>query len=368
MKFSLELLSMAHLAIYSTGIGVNPASAAMEDDDRSAQKSGPSTASRDAKSNVIEAFMEYHGDHFEKFAEALTNYFMQKSRILNNMQDTAPTGGGNRQKMAVDRDGRDAGGVETMLDLPHGGGFLGSTGAVFKAMNEDLSEGDPSIEEIVDEWRLLHKTKKMFHTLKKVKNVKEMEELLDGVGDHANEGRDPVFDWAATVVNPSKIPSVIDRKAKGLDAGWGLFAREKIPAMKVVAILTDGSVAEKPTDFAEKGDGEEVLMVRRKAGNFSNLYQRGAVFRAAEPVKGGEHHAWNGWCANSPSDPGMANCVAIAACAGADRWFSFLLSVKRIKKGEEILSNALPFNEEWEEKEEEEKEEEEEEEEEEGGH
>jgi len=43
----------------------------------------------------------------------------------------------------------------------------------------------------------------------------------------------------------------------------------------------------------------------------------------------------------------MANCVAIAACAGANVWISFLLNVKRIAKGEEILSNALPFNEEW---------------------
>jgi len=48
-----------------------------------------------------------------------------------------------------------------------------------------------------------------------------------------------------------------------------------------------------------------------------------------------------------PSDPAMANCVAIAACTGANVWFSFLLSVKRIAKGDEILSNALPFNEEW---------------------
>jgi hypothetical protein len=46
-------------------------------------------------------------------------------------------------------------------------------------------------------------------------------------------------------------------------------------------------------------------------------------------------------------------CVAIAACAGANVWFSFLFSVKSIKKGDEILSNALPFNEEWEEEEEE---------------
>jgi hypothetical protein len=205
MKFSLELLSMAHLAIYSTGIGVNPASAAMEDDDRYSQKSGPSTASRDAKSNVIEAFMEYHGDHFEKFAEALTNYFMLKSRILNNMQDTAPTGGGNGKEMAVDRDGRDAGGVETMLDLPHGGGFLGNTGAVFKAMNEEMSDSDDVIEASVEEWRGLRNTKKMFAALKKVKDVKDLDALLDGVGEHAKEGKLPVFDWAATLVTAYSI-------------------------------------------------------------------------------------------------------------------------------------------------------------------
>jgi hypothetical protein len=118
----------------------------------------------------------------------------------------------------------------------------------------------------------------MFTALKAVKGSKELLELLDGVGEYAKEGRKPVFEWAATVVNPSKIPSVIARASKGLDAGRGLFARERIPAMKVVAILTDGPVAEKPTDFADLRDGEEVLIVRRKAGNFSNLYQRGAFF------------------------------------------------------------------------------------------
>jgi hypothetical protein len=101
---------------------------------------------------------------------------------------------------------------------------------------------------------------------------------------------------------------VIARAAKGLDAGRGLFARERIPAMRVVAVLTDGPVAEKPTDFEDLRDGEEVLMVRRQAGNFFNLYQRGAVVRAPEEIKAGAADAWNGWCANSPSDPGMAKC------------------------------------------------------------
>jgi hypothetical protein len=78
------------------------------------------------------------------------------------------------------------------------------------------------------------------------------------------------------------------------------------------------------------------------------------IVHAPEEIKTGAADAWKGWLANSPSGPGMANCVAIAACAGANVWFSFLLSVKRIAKGDEILSNALPFNEEWEEEEEEE--------------
>ena len=49
------------------------------------------------------------------------------------------------------------------------------------------------------------------------------------------------------------------------------------------------------------------------------------------------------------------NCVAIAARAGKDQWFSFLLSVKPIAEGEKILSNALAFDKEWRVEEEEEK-------------
>ena len=49
------------------------------------------------------------------------------------------------------------------------------------------------------------------------------------VGEHAQKGKIPVFEWAATLVSPSSIPSVIARGSKGLDAGRGLFARERIP-------------------------------------------------------------------------------------------------------------------------------------------
>jgi hypothetical protein len=41
--------------------------------------------------------------------------------------------------------------------------------------------------------------------------------------------------------------------------------------------------------------------------------------------------------------------VCMSLCAGKNRlWFSFLISVKTIKKGEEILSKALPYDKEWE--------------------
>jgi len=53
--------------------------------------------------------------------------------------------------------------------------------------------------------------------------------------------------------------------------------------------------------------------------------------------------------ANSPAEGSECNCVCMSLCAGKNRlWFSFLISVKTIKKGEEILSNALPYDKEWE--------------------
>ena len=56
-----------------------------------------------------------------------------------------------------------------------------------------------------------------------------------------------------------------------------------------------------------------------------------------------------GWMANSPAEGSECNCVCMSQCAGENRlWFSFLISVKAIRKGDEILSNALPYDKEWE--------------------
>ena len=92
----------------------------------------------------------------------------------------------------------------------------------------------------------------------------------------------------------------------------------------------------------------------RKGGKHSDLYQRGANFLAGneegaayEVAEEGDNLEILGWMANSPSEPDMCNAVAISACAGKEHWFSFLLSVKTIKNGDEIVSNALPLDPSW---------------------
>jgi hypothetical protein len=133
------------------------------------------------------------------------------------------------------------------------------------------------------------------------------------------------------------------RQQAELDAGMGLFANGNIEPMQLVAILSAGPVYPDREDpaIADK----EVVLVRRKAGNFSNLYQGGALDDLTE----GDKNNYAGWMANSPPPGSACNCVCMSLCAGKARlWFSFLLSVRVIRKGEEILSNALPYDEEWE--------------------
>ena len=100
-----------------------------------------------------------------------------------------------------------------------------------------------------------------------------------------------------------------------------------------------------------RDDNEEVVQVRRKGGAHFDLYQRGANFLVGDEeyteAAEGDNLEILGWMANSPSEPDMCNAVAISACAGKEHWFSFLLSVKTIKNGDEIVSNALPLDPSW---------------------
>jgi hypothetical protein len=88
------------------------------------------------------------------------------------------------------------------------------------------------------------------------------------------------------------------RKNDGLDAGMGLFAVAKIESMLLVAILSDGPVYVVRQDPAIKD--KEVVLVRRRAFNFSDLYQGGAL----DDLKEGHKTNYAGWMANSPP-PGI---------------------------------------------------------------
>ena len=158
-------------------------------------------------------------------------------------------------------------------------------------------------------------------------------------------------------VYPSCIP--ILKVTAGLDPGLGLFnmgqrQTQHIAPGTMLAILSWGATEEDPTNFTGLYENEGVVHVRRKGGKHSALYQRGANFLAGdeegavyEEAEEGCNLEILGWMANSPSEPDMCNAVAISACAGKDHWFSFLLSVKTIKNGQEIVSNALPFDPLW---------------------
>ena len=83
-----------------------------------------------------------------------------------------------------------------------------------------------------------------------------------------------MWDWTQTIVRPSKLPLVAQRKKAGLDAGLGLFAVKKIESMQLVAILSDGPVYEDRQDPAIKDKtSKEVVLVRANAVTFTALYQ-----------------------------------------------------------------------------------------------
>ena len=152
-----------------------------------------------------------------------------------------------------------------------------------------------------------------------------------------------LWDWAPTIVKASKLPLVAERKRQGLDAGLVLFAVKKIEPMQLVAILIDGPVYEDRQDPAIKD--KEVVLVRQKAFKFEALYQGGAL----DDLEAEAKTNYPGWMANSPAEGSECNCVCMSQCAGENRlWFSFLISVKAIKANQEILSNALPYDKEWE--------------------
>ena len=125
--------------------------------------------------------------------------------------------------------------------------------------------------------------------------------------------------------------------------------------MTILAILSWGATEEDPTNFTGLYENEEVVQVRRKGGKHSTLYQRGANFLTGDEegareyvvAECGDNLEILGWMANSPCEPDMCNAVAISACAGKDHWFSFLLSVKTIKNGQETVSNSLPLDPSW---------------------
>ena len=328
-RFSVEVLAMVHLAIFSTASGCNPASACGGVED-AAQRSGSSQVLREAKSEVINGLMDYHIEHFNAFVEAWTRHFQTISKEKANMvrhDESEGRGGGSSSKSSLEAEVGNTE-EETMMALTAGGGFMGNTAAVF---------GVQDIEEAVATWRADEWTEMMFKSLRKVQSNEELWKLIDPVPS------DPKikFKWAETMVKESAIPSVKARHEKGLDGGLGLFAHAHIPAMSLVAVLTEGEtytdLSKVPQD--EMSEGEVLLMVRRRAGSFSELYQRGAIFLDEEPPKVGDNKIHLGWMANLPERPEECNCVAIAARAGKDQWFSFLLSVKPIEKGEEILSD-----------------------------
>ena len=182
--------------------------------------------------------------------------------------------------------------------------------------------------------------------VKMPRNADDLMDVIDGglaKGPHWPRGGELLWDWAPTIVKASKLPLVAERKRQGLDAGLGLFAVKKIEPMQLVAILIDGPVYEDRQDPAIKD--KEVVLVRQKAFKFEALYQGGAL----DDLEAEAKTNYPGWMANSPAEGSECNCVCMSQCAGENRlWFSFLISVKAIKANQEILSNALPYDKEWE--------------------
>jgi hypothetical protein len=400
---------MVHLAIFSCAIGVNPATAVLSQEVRDRHGAGPCAESREAKHDVLEAFISYHEDHFDQFAKAFKEHFMAKSRVLGNMprmdrtkgrgyqekeeeeeRDTSDAGGSAAEKnkddeqiesrgkegMDMEEDGSDAG--EQVADLfssegegggseggegggrdapPGGGGkprFEDSDdesrqksgwGAIFGCESFDKAKGQDICDALV-EWKDSPKFQKMRKSLKDVMNADDLMDVIDGglaKGTHWPKAGELLWDWAPTVVKASKLPLVVERNRQGLDAGLGLFAVKKIEPMQLVAILSDGPVYEDREDPAIKD--KEVVLVRKKAFKFGALYQGAAL----DDLEAGAKNNYAGWMANSPAEGSECNCVCLSQCAGENRlWFSFLISVKAIKAKEEILSNALPYDKEWE--------------------
>ena len=372
-RVGLELLALIHLCIYSAAIGVNPATAVLTEEERGQHTSGPKKGSRDRKLEVLEAFMDYHGDHFNEFVLALTEHFMAKSRKMVNMNPSASKRPSAENRVEVNSDEDEAGKDQEVRqdDEQHDA----SGDEVRQDDEQDEESGDESQDHVarvgadtdidwnlfvdgmtaaysedsvVDNWRISDLTAQMFKSLEAYEPGDDLTNLIDAGPHGPKDATNTKFlwNWADTIVKKSKIATVVARHKEKLDAGLGLFAVNSIKPGKLVAILSDGPVY----DDRQHGDieGKEVVCVRRKVGKYPALYQMGSL--TAEDNIAGMESNWTGWMANSPSPGADHNYVMIVAKAGQGEnrcWFSFLLSVTAIKKGGEIVSNALEYDDDW---------------------
>jgi hypothetical protein len=85
----------------------------------------------------------------------------------------------------------------------------------------------------------------------------------------------------------------------------------------------------------------------QKLSNLQLCTRGGAL--DSNDLEAGAKSNYAGWMANSSGEGSEGNCVCMSQCAGENRLrFSFLISVKTIRKGKEILSKVLPYDKEWE--------------------